>query len=90
MVQTIIFLPSFKACDSWRALAAMVVGDGGDHAGRPLKVEYRVTQLGVQHITVGNDQYAVEDSLALLASCRSARKWAVQAIEFVLPEPAEC
>ena len=38
----------------------MVIGDGGDDAGRPLEVEYCVAQLGIQHIAVGDNHHAVE------------------------------
>ena len=68
-----------------RALAL----DRRDHARGALESRRSLPATGVDHVAVGDDE-TVENSFLCSASCRSARKCAVQAIELVLPEPAEC
>ena len=60
MVQTIIFLPSFNACDSWVLLLPFSSLTVATTPCRALEVEDRFLQLGIEHIAVGNDQDAVE------------------------------
>lgn len=38
----------------------MLIGDAGDHTGGALEVEDGFLQLRVQHVSVGDDEHAVE------------------------------
>ena len=48
----------------------------------------RVLQLRVEDVAVGDHNHRFEH--LSLFTCSRAIRWAVQAIESVLPEPAEC
>ena len=54
-----------------------------------LELVDRVLELLVEHPPVGDDDDRVED-LRSSASCRLARRCASQAMELLLPLPAEC
>ncbi len=72
------------------ALAAAFSLDGGYNAGGPLEIEDGVLQLLVDDIAVADTTITESKTFRFSASCRSAKKCAVHAIEFVFPEPAEC
>ena len=72
------------------ALAAAFALDRGHDALRALE-RRRSLPATAPSITLRSETTStVENSFLSLASCRSARKCAVQAMELVLPEPAEC
>ena len=89
IVQTTIFLSPESAVGQFAALAAFVAVDRRDDAACSLEIEEGFLKLRVNHRAIGNDEHGIEQ-LLVCASCKSARKCAVHAMEFVLPDPAEC
>ncbi|MDP2823093.1 MAG: hypothetical protein Q8O52_10520 [Sulfuritalea sp.] len=57
------FLVAGKCLGQLAALAAVLVGDRGDHAAGALKVEQRFLKLRVDDVAVGDHQHGVEDLL---------------------------
>ena len=89
MVQTTIFLsPESAAASSplLLLLSPLIV------ATTPVvRSKSKIASCNCESITLRSETTSTEsNSFLCCASCRSARKCADQAMEFVLPEPAEC
>ena len=89
MVQTMIFLPPESASASSALLlpsSPLIV------ATTPVvRSKSKIASCSWASITLRSEMTStVSNTFLCSASCRSARKCAVQAIELVLPEPAEC
>ena len=76
-------------CGQLLALACPFAGDGGDHALGALEPLNRLAQLPVEHRAVGDDDHRIEQ-LLVPGIMQVGEECAVQAMEFVFPEPAEC
>ena len=54
------FLVTGERLGQLAALAAVLIGDGSDHANGALKVEQRFLKLRVDHVAVGDHQHGIE------------------------------
>jgi hypothetical protein len=90
MVQTTIFLSPDSASASLLLLLPSFLVIFATTPCGALEIEQRLLELRIDDVAVGHHQHGIEDLLVAWASCSSAKKWAVQAMELVLPEPAEC
>ncbi len=88
MVQTMIFLPSFSACPSCALLLPLSLVMV---ATTPVvRSKSKIASCNWLSSTLRSDTTSTLSNTFLSSRCRSARKCAVQAIELVLPDPAEC
>ncbi len=89
MVQTTIFLPSARA---WASSPLLLPDLPVTTATTPVvRWKSKIASWSWASSTVRSEiTSTVSNTLVSAPSCRSAKKWAVQAMELVLPEPAEC
>ena len=88
-VQTMIFLPSSSACESWPLLlpeSLVMVATTPVVRWNSNSASCSCASSTLRSLTTST----LSKTLRCWSSCRSARKCAAQAIELVLPEPAEC
>ena len=89
IVQTMIFLPcasAWASCPLLLPLSLLMVTTTPCVRSKAASASCNCPSITLRSETT----MTVEKSFWSLASCRSARKCAVQAIELVLPDPAEC
>ncbi len=89
MVQTMIFLPSLSA---WPSCVLLLPCSLVIVATTPVvRSKSKMASCNCASSTVRSDTTStLSNSFLCSVSCKSARKCAVQAIELVLPDPAEC